>query len=45
MKNPDSKITIEEVIHQYIVLLFAGVDTTSHLTGNAFWILAKYPEI
>lgn len=40
----DEKITEEEIIHQFLMLFFAGTDTTAHLVGMSLYCLAKNPE-
>jgi cytochrome P450 len=40
--NP--KLTEEHAIQQYIMLIFAGVDTTSNLFGACCYALAIHPE-
>lgn len=32
----------ENIIHQYITFVFAGMDTTSHITAMSLYMLAKH---
>jgi cytochrome P450 len=41
---PEEKITEEEIVQQFLLLSFAGTDTTAHLVAMALYSLAKYPE-
>jgi len=36
----DEKITIDEIIDQFITFFFAGMDTTGHLTAMCLYNLA-----
>jgi len=38
------KLTQEEMIHQFISLFMAGMDTTAHAVGNILYFLCKYPK-
>ncbi|CAD8166780.1 unnamed protein product [Paramecium octaurelia] len=41
----EQSIDIEEILHQFITLFFAGTDTTATTSGTCLYYLAKYPEI
>ncbi|CAD8166782.1 unnamed protein product [Paramecium octaurelia] len=41
----EQSIDIEEILHQFITLFFAGTDTTATACGTCLYYLAKYPEI
>ncbi|CAD8099352.1 unnamed protein product [Paramecium sonneborni] len=45
--QPDRKqeINIEEIIHQFLTLFFAGTDTTATTSGTCLYYLAEYPEM
>ncbi|CAD8068856.1 unnamed protein product [Paramecium primaurelia] len=44
-KQKEQQIDIEEILHQFITLFFAGTDTTATTSGTCLYYLAKYPEI
>ncbi|CAD8091771.1 unnamed protein product [Paramecium sonneborni] len=41
----EQQIDIEEILHQFITLFFAGTDTTATTSGTCLYYLAQYPEI
>ncbi|CAK77008.1 unnamed protein product (macronuclear) [Paramecium tetraurelia] len=41
----EQQIDLEEILHQFITLFFAGTDTTATVCGTCLYYLAKYPEI
>ncbi|CAD8070477.1 unnamed protein product [Paramecium primaurelia] len=45
MRDPLSEDVREQIIHQYITFVFAGMDTTSHQAGMSIYMLAKHPQI
>jgi len=46
-KSDPNTIVIDEeqIIHQFLTFFFAGMDTTSQLSGMTIYELAKHPEI
>ncbi|CAK65177.1 unnamed protein product (macronuclear) [Paramecium tetraurelia] len=44
-KQGTQKITIDEIIQQFITLFFAGTDTTAVLSYHCLYYMAQYPEM
>ncbi|CAD8068225.1 unnamed protein product [Paramecium primaurelia] len=44
-QDKKQEIDIEEIIHQFITLFFAGTDTTATTSGTCLYYLAEYPEM
>ncbi|CAK81416.1 unnamed protein product (macronuclear) [Paramecium tetraurelia] len=44
-KQQQQLINVNEILHQFITLFFAGTDTTATTCGTCLYYLAQYPEI
>ncbi|CAD8174942.1 unnamed protein product [Paramecium octaurelia] len=44
-KKQQQLINIDEILHQFITLFFAGTDTTATTCGTCLYYLAQYPEM